>query len=181
MIINDLYKKYHFQKRNKRIGPDMPFTHWRLYLPSQMRRLCKFMFKNFGENSDFRPNSYAVHCENISIGENVIVRPLSVLEADEDAFIEIQDNVMLAPGIHIYVNNHKFERRDIPLSEQGYYPSQNVIIKKGAWIGANVTILMGVTIGINAVVAAGSVVTKSVPNYAIVGGVPAVIKSVIKE
>ena len=46
-------------------------------------------------------------------------------------------------------------------------------MKKNAWLGMNVTICPGVTIGEYAVVAAGAVVTKDVPPYAVVGGVPA--------
>ena len=50
---------------------------------------------------------------------------------------------------------------------------RKVTVKKNAWIGMNVTICPGVTIGEYAVVAAGAVVTKDVPDYAVVGGVPA--------
>ncbi|MCU4675919.1 hypothetical protein N7931_09750 [Catenovulum sp. 2E275] len=46
-------------------------------------------------------------------------------------------------------------------------------IKQNAWIGANATILQGVTIGKNAIVAAGAVVSKDVPDNALVGGIPA--------
>ena len=49
----------------------------------------------------------------------------------------------------------------------------NVVIEKGAWIGCNVTILKGVTIGTGAVIGAGSLVTKSIPPYAIAVGSPA--------
>ena len=48
-----------------------------------------------------------------------------------------------------------------------------MIVKKNAWLGMNVTICPGVTIGEYAVVAAGAVVTKDVPDHAVVGGVPA--------
>ena len=48
-----------------------------------------------------------------------------------------------------------------------------MLVKKNAWLGMNVTICPGVTIGEYAVVAAGAVVTKDVPDYAVVGGVPA--------
>ena len=51
----------------------------------------------------------------------------------------------------------------------------HIHIKKNAWIGANATILQGVTIGENAVVAAGTVVSKDVPDNTIVGGIPAKI------
>ncbi len=49
----------------------------------------------------------------------------------------------------------------------------NIIVKDDVWIGQNAMILSGVTIGQGAVVAAGAVVTKDVPNYAVVGGNPA--------
>ena len=55
----------------------------------------------------------------------------------------------------------------------GSYSKGDIIIKNDVWIGANCTILDGITIGNGAVIAAGSVVTKDVPAYAIVGGNPA--------
>ena len=110
--------------------------------------------------ADFRPHAYAMYCSNISIGKNVVIRPGSVIEADADARVILGDDVMLGPNVYFYVNDHKFERRDIPLSSQGYYPSEDIVVQDGAWIGANSTLLCGVKIGRNAVVAAGSVVTK---------------------
>ena len=55
------------------------------------------------------------------------------------------------------------------------YTYGKVTVKKNAWLGMNVTICPGVTIGRYAVVGAGAVVTKDVPDYAVVGGVPAKI------
>lgn len=172
-VIEDLIKKYRFHRSADRIGPDMPFSHWRLYLPSTMTTLCSSKFSHFGSGADFRPHAYAMNCKNISIGRNVVIRPGSVIEADEFARVIISDDVMLGPNVYMYVNNHRFERRDIPLIEQGYYPSEDIVIGEGAWIGANATLLCGVTIGRNAVVAAGSVVTKNVADFAIVAGAPA--------
>lgn len=171
--MRDIWTKYKFHRSADRIGPDMPFSHWKLFLPSKMQSLCQKKFAYFGEGADFRPNSYAMYCSNIYIGKNVVIRPGSVLEADEYAKIILSDDVMLGPSVHFYVNDHKFERHDIPLSQQGYFPSQDINVGPGAWIGANSTILCGVTIGKNAVVAAGSVVVKDVPDFTIVGGVPA--------
>ena len=181
-FFNDIIKKYKFHKSADRIGPDMPFSHWRLFFQSKMTKLCKSKFAYFGDGADFRPHAYAMHCKNILIGAHVIVRPGSVIEADEFAKVVIEDNVMLGPNVYFYVNDHKFERRDIPLIDQGYLPSEDIIVKNGAWIGANSTILCGVTIGVNAVIGAGSVVTKDVPDFAIVAGVPAkVIKYIPSE
>ena len=56
-----------------------------------------------------------------------------------------------------------------------FYTYGKVTVKKNAWLGMNVTICPGVTIGRYAVVGAGAVVTKDVPDYAVVGGVPAKI------
>jgi len=175
MLIKDIYKKVLFCNTADRIGPDMPFSHWKLHFKSSMIKLCKSKFKYFGENADFRAGAYAVHCSNISIGKNVVVRPSTMMFADEFAQIFIEDNVMMGAGVHFYVNNHKFDRRDIPLIEQGYYPSKSILIKEGAWIGANAIILPGVAVGKNAVIGAGSIVTKSVPDYSVSVGIPSKI------
>lgn len=74
---------------------------------------------------------------------------------------------MSAPGLRIASINHDMNER------HAIYTYGKVLIKKNAWLSMNVTICPGVTIGEYAVVAAGAVVTKDVPAYAVVGGVPA--------
>lgn len=172
-MIFEIINRIKFNMSADRIGPDLPFTHWKLYFPSAMKRLCKKKFGAFGENAEFRPGAYAICCTAISIGKNVVVRPNSMLFSDGEAEIILEDNVMMGAGVHIYVNNHKFERADIPLIEQGYCAAKSVVIREGAWIGANAIILPGVTIGRNAVVGAGSIVTKSIPDYSVAVGNPA--------
>ena len=179
MLIKEIYNKYIFCKNTDRIGPDIPFTHWKLHFKSLMIKLCKSKFKRFSNTADFRAGAYAVCCSNISLGENVIVRPGTMIFADEYAEVIIEDNVMMGAGVHFYVNNHRFDRTDIPLIEQGYYSSKGILVKEGSWIGANSILLPGVTIGKNSVVGAGSVVTSSVPEYSIVVGSPAKIIKVI--
>ena len=61
---------------------------------------------------------------------------------------------------------------DLSLNIEEYKP---IFIGDDVWIGTRVTIVDGVTIGNGAVIAAGAVVTKDVPEYAVVGGVPAMI------
>lgn len=179
MLIREVIEKINFCRYADRIGPDMPFTHWMLHYKSTMMRVCKKKFLSFGEGSDFRAGAYAVYCSQISIGTNVVIRPNTVLMADDYAKIYIENDVMIGMGVHFYVNNHKFDNIDIPISEQGYYPSEDVVVKDGAWIGANAIILPGVTIGRNAVIGAGSVVTKSIPDYCVAVGNPArVIKNI---
>ncbi|OME94712.1 MULTISPECIES: acyltransferase [Paenibacillus] len=59
--------------------------------------------------------------------------------------------------------------------------SKPIVINQGAWIGIAATIMPGVTIGKHSVVSAGAVVTKDVPDYSIVGGVPAKLLKTIDE
>lgn len=82
--------------------------------------------------------------------------------------ITIEDNVLIAPKVSLLSEGHPIE----PENRNALVPKA-IHIKKNAWIGAGATILQGVTIGKNSVVAAGSVVSKDVPDNTIVGGIPA--------
>lgn len=175
-MLSEILRKRKFDKAADRIGPDCPFTHWRLYFKSLGKKLCKKKFKFFPDSAEMRPHSYAVVTSEISLGENVVIRPGCMFFADKQGgYIEIGDNVLFGSGVHIYTNDHAFADKTKPISEQGYTPSAPVIIKMGAWCGANSVILKGVTIGENSVVAAGAVVTRDVPPYSVVAGVPAKI------
>lgn len=87
--------------------------------------------------------------------------------------VTIGNNVMMGPDVCIYAINHAFDRVDIPMNQQGVAPEKPVVIEDDVWIGARVIILPGVHVGAGAVIGAGAVVTKDVPDYAVVGGNPA--------
>lgn len=101
----------------------------------------------------------------ITFGKGVFINHSAILSASGG--IVFEDGVMVAPGVRIATINHDMNERHTR------YTYGRVLIKKNAWIGMNVTICPGVTIGAYAVVGAGAVVTKDVPDYAVVGGVPA--------
>lgn len=88
--------------------------------------------------------------------------------------VTIGCHVNLAQGITVTALNHNFEDSDKRIDEQGVSTTP-VIIEDDIWIGANAVILPGVTIGNHSVVAAGAVVTKDIPPYSLVAGVPAKI------
>ncbi|PJK27986.1 acyltransferase [Minwuia thermotolerans] len=88
--------------------------------------------------------------------------------------VEIGANVMLAPRVYLLDVDHRFERRDIPISKQGYLV-RPVRIEDDVWIGTGAVITKGVTIGRGAIIGANSVVTRDVPAYAIAAGVPAMV------
>ncbi len=75
---------------------------------------------------------------------------------------------MMAPDVIICTENHKYTKE----TYEGWL-EQPVIIEDNVWIGYRVIILPGVRVGRNAIIGAGAVVTKDVPPYKVVGGVPA--------
>lgn len=101
----------------------------------------------------------------VKFGKGVFINHSAILSASGG--IEFEDGSMAAPGLRIATINHDMNER------HAIYTYGKVTVKKNAWIGMNVTICPGVTIGEYAVVAAGAVVTRDVPDYAVVGGVPA--------
>lgn len=108
--------------------------------------------------------------EGIVIGNSVGFSPYCYIQVRGK--VTIEDNVIFGPNSRIFSENHNFEEKNQLISEQGE-TRKGVHIKKGVWVGSNVTILDGVTVGENAILAAQALVTKDVPPYAIVGGVPA--------
>ncbi|MCC6483567.1 MAG: acyltransferase [Armatimonadetes bacterium] len=88
------------------------------------------------------------------------------------AGIKIGSNVMMGPRVSLLAEQHNIERLDIPMKRQGT-SRKGIVIEDDVWLGASCCVLDGVTVGRGAVIAAGAVVTKDVPQYAIVGGVPA--------
>ena len=183
MKYSELKERVHFWQQADRLGPDVPYTHWRLYFKSTMLNLCRKKFRHFGDQAELRPGAYAVCASRISIGKRVIVRPASMLFADAvGGDILIDDDVMMGCGVHVYVNNHRFDNPNQSIINQDYYPSMPVVLKKGCWIGANTIILPGVTIGENSVIGAGSVVTKSIPDRVVAVGNPArVIRNIVAK
>jgi len=168
-------KRFNFWFSADRIGPDIPTTHWMLFFKQSMKSLCRKKFNSFHETAEVRPYSYIVNCSKILLGENVVIRPNSMLFASKNASITIRDNAMLGSGVHIYVHNHSFGQINVPIIDQGYSSSEDVLVDSGSWIGANSIILSGVTIGKNSVVAANSVVSNDVPDHCLVAGNPAII------
>ena len=108
--------------------------------------------------------------EGLTMGNNSNIGPYNYIGCSGK--ITIGNNVMLAPRVSIYAENHVFDHPEILIRDQGV-EKKEVIIEDDCWIAANSILLAGVTIGKGSVVAAGSVVTENVPPYSVVAGVPA--------
>jgi UDP-2-acetamido-3-amino-2,3-dideoxy-glucuronate N-acetyltransferase len=113
--------------------------------------------------------------ENCNIGQNVMIAPEVVLGKN----VKVQNNVSIYTGVvcedDVFLGPSMVFTNVInprsALNRKNQY--QKTLVKKGATIGANATIICGCEIGRYAFVGAGSVVTKSVPDYALVVGNPA--------
>jgi maltose O-acetyltransferase len=108
----------------------------------------------------------------ISIGERSYIGE-EVLIVSGEAPIVIGNDVDIAPRVIIVAGAHEIDMQG-PRSA-GRTHSKPITVHDGVWIGAGSTVLGGVAIGNKAVVAAGSVVTRDVPPYCLVAGVPAKI------
>ncbi len=95
--------------------------------------------------------------------------------------VRIGRNVLIGQRVSFHAENHVFDRTDISIKAQGV-TQQGIIVEDDCWLGSGAIVLDGVTIGRGSVVAAGSVVTRDVAPYSVVGGVPArLIRSRLPE
>ena len=128
---------------------------------------------NIGENSTITTPFAGAAFNNIKLGNNVFINSNCLAMARGG--ITIDDDVMIAGNVQLLSNNHDEYERQVLTCEE-------IIIKKGAWIGAGASILPGVNVGQYALVGAGAIVTKDVPDYAVVVGIPAkVVKTLDKD
>lgn len=87
--------------------------------------------------------------------------------------VTIGDYTMLAPEVKIVGGDHKFDKSGTPMIFSGREKQLETVIGKDVWVGTRTTIIRGIKIGNGAIIAAGSIVTKDVEAYTIVGGSPA--------
>lgn len=107
---------------------------------------------------------------DVKIGDGVRVGLSNVIIGP----VEIGNNIIIAQHVVMSGLNHGYEDINVPIRLQPCTTAK-ILIEDDCWIGANAVITAGVKIGKHSIVAAGSVITKDVPPYSIVGGNPAKI------
>lgn len=145
--------------------------------------LLQKLFGSIGKGVWVEGPFYCDYGKNISLGENTFINVNAVfLDCNT---ITIGKNVLIGPNVQIYTATHPLQAKeriiDRPKPDQAPYLTQAfpVIIGDNCWIGGNSVILPGVEIGENVTVAAGSLVTKNIPDNVLVMGAPAKIVKVI--
>ena len=128
------------------------------------------LFGSCGEKIFIKPPFHCDYGYNIHVGENFFANfDCVILDA---APVTIGKNCLMGPQTCIYAVNHPL---DVEERLKGTLIPAPVTIGDNVWFGGNCVVLPGVTIGNNVVVGAGSVVTKDVPDDAVIAGNPAKI------
>lgn len=139
-------------------------------LPHWIRNIIfKFLFADIGKRVQIDYRTYFRYMKNIEIGDDVSInRGVEMFtSAHLNNKILIQNKVVISPNVKFYGAGHDYGT--LYLCDT----AGDIIVERNVWIGANALILQGVRIGECSIVSAASVVTKDVPPYTIVAGVPA--------
>lgn len=130
---------------------------------------CRYLFDQCGEDINIEYGAEFGSGRGIVIGERSGIG----IEAIVAGTVTIGDDVMMGPRCILLARNHAFDDTDEPMNRQGFSAEQPIEIGNNVWFGAGVIITSGIKVGSGAILAAGAVVTKDVPENAIVGGNPA--------
>jgi acetyltransferase-like isoleucine patch superfamily enzyme len=157
----------------------------------QRRVLLRALCKSFGNSVRIGLDVLVLHPHTFEIGDAVFIGNQTFLQGRHDGRcvigahtwigshsyldcrdLELAEYVGWGPGAKVLGSEHTGEPIDLPIIQTDLV-IKPVRVKKWADIGVNAVLLPGVTVGEGAIVGAGAVVTRSVPDYAIVAGVPA--------
>ena len=143
-----------------------PFFKWgyrfRYWIVSKLLKQC-------GEDLIVKSHCYFGNGSRLSIGNRSQLGQNSRLNGT----ISIGADVLMGPDVVIMATSHAYKNLDLPIICQGEATENPVVIGDDVWIGTRVVILPGVKIGSHSIIGAGAIVTKSFPDYAMIGGNPA--------
>lgn len=130
-------------------------------------KLASKVLKETGERLRISANVNIYNPQNVSIGDHVYIGYNTYIGGGE---VRLDDQVIIGPFCSIAAGNHTMKDQSY---RYGPYVYGKIHVGRGTWLGSHVTITNNVTIGKGCLIAAGSVVTKDVEDFSIVGGVPA--------
>jgi acetyltransferase-like isoleucine patch superfamily enzyme len=121
-------------------------------------------------------NNVMISCKGgtVRIGSNTGLGAQMIIQAVMNSPVEIGSDVFIGPMCYITGGgNYNTDRLDIPIWKQGLKEMGKTVLGNDIWLGANVTVLGEVEIGSGSIIAAGAVVSKSIPEKSVCRGVPA--------
>ncbi len=151
----------------KMTGDHLPKTQHFKWGGKYRTKLTSKIIRSCGENVNVEKG--ASFTPELVIGDNSGIGINSEIYGP----VFIGNNVLMGPEVIIYTQNHSYSKKSVLIRNQGYDDYKKVVIEDDVWIGRRAMIMPGSHIGKGAVIAAGSVVSGNVPEYAVVGGVPA--------
>ncbi len=147
-------------------GPPTPFGSIGQWVRAVLARA---IFKEMGRSVRVHQNVIFGSGVGIRIGDNSALSSNCWVASDTT----IGRDVMMAPDVTILSATHGTDALDVPMRLQPVPPKRPVVIGDDVWLGTRIIILPGVRVGSHSIIGAGSVVTRDVPEYAIVAGNPA--------
>jgi maltose O-acetyltransferase len=134
----------------------------------ERQAILQELLGQLGQGSIIESPFYCAYGQNIHIGDHVYLNSqCTILDCNE---VRIGHHVMIGPTVQMYTAAHVLQAE---ARNQGWEVAKPIVIEDNVWLGGGAILLPGVTIGQNAVVGAGSVVTRDVPENAVVAGNPA--------
>lgn len=110
----------------------------------------------------------------IEIGDRVSMNSNVVVDACDDGFIKIGNDVLIGPNVVIRASNHVYSPPYRPINQQGHTGGA-IIVQDDVWIASNVVVVPNVTIGAHSVISSCSLVSHDVEPWTVVGGVSATV------
>lgn len=140
------------------------------------RQVIEELIPGIPQSTTICPPFHCDHGTGIILGENVFMNYDCIML--DGGYIRIGKHTLIGPHCQFYTPQHPMDYVERREEKETAYP---ITIGEDCWLGGNVVVCPGVTIGNRCIIAAGSVVTKDIPDDSLVAGVPAVVKRSLKK
>lgn len=140
------------------------------------RQVIEELIPGIPQSTTICPPFHCDHGTGIILGENVFMNYDCIMI--DGGYIRIGKHTLIGPHCQFYTPQHPMDYVERREEKETAYP---ITIGEDCWLGGNVVVCPGVTIGNRCIIAAGSVVTKDIPDDSLAAGVPAVVKRSLKK
>lgn len=140
------------------------------------RQVIEELIPGIPQSTTICPPFHCDHGTGIILGENVFMNYDCIML--DGGYIRIGKHTLIGPHCQFYTPQHPMDYVERREEKETAYP---IAIGEDCWLGGNVVVCPGVTIGNRCIIAAGSVVTKDIPDDSLAAGVPAVVKRSLKK